>query len=71
VAVTSTSFVSARPHRWEGDECKRCAMRKHWAGAREVCTGLVQPDGAALAKRRERVRAFCARYRAEKKAGLR
>jgi hypothetical protein len=30
-----------RPHLWRGDECRRCNMRRGWAGARELCRGRI------------------------------
>ena len=30
----------ARPHVWSHDVCRRCAIRKHWPGARYLCTGI-------------------------------
>jgi len=29
-----------REHKWRPGGCARCAMRKHWPGARESCTGV-------------------------------
>lgn len=57
-----------KPHAWEHDRCRRCAMRSTWEGARHACTGVTKYESAeSKARKVVQNRAWRERVRQERK----